>query len=174
MHQRGETWLGSDTVSHYAHLRFPVSAKWVFGDGFALGCAGDGRAIDLLRAQVDEIGGDNHEVATQVREVLKADGFERAVEATRDTPLNFGQGIVLARPDGVAIIDTQFSLLSGIWGLAAEGSGEALAYGVAHALRGRPAEEIVRAAVEAAIELDTGCGGEAWVQRLPVSVRRAA
>ena len=53
--------------------------------------------------------------------------------------------------------------------MAAEGSGSDYAKGAAHALwaaAGMTGEEVVEAAINAAIRYDSGCGGDAWTLKL--------
>ncbi|MEQ8195555.1 MAG: hypothetical protein RIB59_13805, partial [Rhodospirillales bacterium] len=44
------TWIGSDTRVTASHQAFDFGPKWVTAPGWAVGCAGDLRTINVLAA----------------------------------------------------------------------------------------------------------------------------
>lgn len=170
----GATWIGCDTLMCSASLRQIVGPKWVVRAPWALGVAGHLRALNLFQHHAPALLGDlahPFELAGRARELLKADGFTTESEDGVG-PIVYGQMLILARPGEVWSVAADFSVVAIEPGrLWAEGSGRELAIGAAHALvelgAGLAAEQVVRRAVEAAIALETSCGGTAWVS--PVS-----
>lgn len=164
------TWIGSDRLSVARNRIAPFAReKWSIAGSHAVAFAGAGRANDLMRRWVRETNfatfADPLDVATALRDALKADEWG-ALKNSGD-PLSFDVEALYASQRGAWDIDAGFSINGVDAGvLVARGSGIEYAYGAAHALRGRPAETVLRAAIDAAIAHDTGCGGEPFIHLL--------
>ncbi len=168
---RRSTWIGSDTLACSGSLRLPFGPKWVVRRPWAIGIAGHLRTVNLVDRHAGELMNQvsgPYELADRLRDLLKRDGFREGTEERG--PMEFGQTLLLAHCNGVWTLGTDFSTVAvpsdQLW---AEGSGRDLAIGAAHVLAHvipqEPAE-IVRRAIETAIDLDIGCGGHAWVFEL--------
>ncbi len=164
------TWIGSDTLCCAGNLKLPFGPKWVVRRRWAIGIAGHLRTINLIDRHASELVQDlsgPYELAQRLRDLLKADGFREGQEERG--PLEFGQTLMLARPDSVWVLGFDFSTVvlppDRLW---AEGSGRDLAIGAAHVLATQAAApaNVVRCAIETAVAFDTGCGGDAWVFQL--------
>jgi ATP-dependent protease HslVU (ClpYQ) peptidase subunit len=167
----GTTWIGSDAIVSIGNLRQVFGPKWILSGPWAIGVAGHLRAINVIQRHADalEDAEGPFELALRLRDLFKADGFREDAEA--QGPAEFGQAMLLARPDGAWIVGSEFSIVPVPEGqLWAEGTGRELAIGTAHALRaadsGLPCKEVMTRAINTAIALDVGCGGAAWVHPL--------
>lgn len=174
----GSTWIASDTMVCSGNLRQIIGPKWVVHEPWAVGIAGHLRTINVFRHHAEELLGnlaDAYEFADRARALLKSDGFGETKES--DGPPQFGQMMILARPDVVWTVGTDFSVMplpaDKLW---AEGSGRDLAIGAAHALLSvqseLPEEAVVQHAVETAIAYDSICGGSVWLKELVGPVPR--
>lgn len=166
------TWIGSDTLCCAGDLKLPFGPKWVVRRPWAIGIAGHLRGINLIDQHASELVqavSGPYQLAERLRDLLKRDGFREGAEER--SPMEFGQTLMLARPDGVWTLGSDFSTVAlppdRLW---AEGSGRDLAIGAAHVLLTRSAvpapAEVVSCAIETAVAFDIGCGGEAWVFEL--------
>lgn len=172
----GCTWIGSDTHATMGGLKFQCQPKWVIGSHWAVGCAGDARFQNIVRARLmDDLDerNDAFTVTDRLRSALKDDGWNTGGDPGAP---DFGVWAMLASPKGVWTICTAFSVdpIKGYW---ADGSGGQVATGAMYAasLSGLSAEDIIRTGIMAAIEHERGCGGEVWFDRLPeYGVRIAA
>jgi hypothetical protein len=174
--ESGSTWIGSDSL--YCNGTLKLSGpKWIIRPPWAVGVAGHLRSANTIEHHGDDILGNlpnAYEFTRRVRNLLREDGFHENSE--NRGPLDFGQTFVLAHPDGVATIGSDFSITPIPRGqLWAEGSGRELALGAAHAVASFAPQltprDIVARALRAAIALDAMCGGDAWVQELAAGPR---
>lgn len=164
------TWVGSDTISHYLGCRVPCVQKWHINGEWAVGLAGDHRAHSLLEHHSDRLFRDlsgPQEFTARVYAVFKEADFDLK-PAAGCVPPNCGQEMLLANHNGVWIVAGDFSFLKapGFW---AQGAGCDIALGAATAARKlgeTNPQTILTLAIEAAIELSTGCGGEPWVEKV--------
>lgn len=138
-----------------------------FGDSY-LGLAGWAAAQDIyesiIRNHADEIrlGGraEIFETARQLHGILKSD-YHVATQEEKDQPVESSQlSMLICNPHGIFEIDSYRTVTEyqRFWAL---GSGRQLALGALYALYDRlgSAEELARAAAEAACEFDDGCAG---------------
>ncbi len=169
---RGATWIGSDTMAMSGSLRLDCGAKWILQDGWAAGIAGYLRSANLLEADkarlLAGLAGPG-DFVDRARALFRADGYRE--ETDEHGPPNLGQAMLLATAGRAWMIGGDFSVADVPPGLLwAEGSGRELAIGAGHALARLPApprpEEIARRALEAALALDTTCGGALWLAEL--------
>jgi ATP-dependent protease HslVU (ClpYQ) peptidase subunit len=169
----GTAWIGSDTMACSGTLRQDSGPKWVIRRPWAVGVAGHLRTINVISESADELLGNlssPHDFAQRVRDLLRADGY-REVKDDEVGPLQFGQMLMLARPDKSWTIGADFSVLElpadRLW---AEGSGRDLVLGAAFGLQctgmKHSDSEIVERALEAAILWDVSCGGIPWCAEL--------
>lgn len=168
----GTTWIGSDTMVCSGNIRRIIGPKWVVRWPWAVGIAGHLRTINVVRQCTGELLenlSDAYEFAERAREFLRKDGYHDAKD--NEGPLNFGQMLMLARPDKAWAVGTDFSVLElPVDTLWAEGSGRELALGAAYGLQCAgstlPERNILEHALEAAILHDATCGGNAWSAEL--------
>lgn len=164
----GTTWIGSDTMVCSGSIRRIIGPKWVVHWPWAVGIAGHLRTINVVRDNAGELLddlSDAYEFAERVREFLRKDGYHDAKD--NEGPVQFGQMLMLARPDRAWAVGTDFSVMElpfdTLW---AEGSGRELALGAAYGLQragsSLPEKDILEHALGAAILYDTNCGGTAW------------
>jgi ATP-dependent protease HslVU (ClpYQ) peptidase subunit len=168
----GSAWVGSDTMVSSDTLKQIIGPKWVVRLPWAVGVAGHLRTINVFHhhaAELLENLSDAYEFAVRARDLLKGDGYRDSEKG--DGPPQFGQSLLLARSDGLWNVGADFSVVAlpanQPW---AEGTGRELALGAAHALLSSnanvPAGDVVRGAIEAAIALDSTCGGAPWMEEL--------
>jgi ATP-dependent protease HslVU (ClpYQ) peptidase subunit len=170
MHEPGVgTWIGSDRLRGGSRKVIMAKPKFILVGGWAIGVAGYARAADAVEMACERIAACKsvQDVAVALRQVLKADGFERATDSQVE---NYGSDFIVAAVDGVWDIDAGFAI-SPIPNrtLHANGSGQDEARGAAYAARALDVTDaglIVRVAVEAAISNCQGCGGEPFVHLL--------
>ncbi|MGQ9369044.1 hypothetical protein [Azospirillum sp. ST 5-10] len=172
---RQSTWIASDTLLIAGSMRQFGRPKWVVRPPWAAGVAGHLRTINLIEDAADEFFGGLadgpagvSEFTRRLRQRLKAEEYRGTEEGPG--PLDFGQAILLARPDGVWAVGCDFSIMPvPADHLAAEGTGREYAVGAAFALATHAAlsrRERLAVAVETAMAFDIGCGGEVWLHEL--------
>lgn len=169
VHDRGETWIGSDTRACRGELIVPTIAhKWHVHDRLALGVAGDSRVHNIVGVSRETLLENDapFAVAEALRTVLKEYDIGFASE-DRAGAKNMGQYFLLATPKAVFSIGACLAVaqIKDGW-LYAIGSGGAEANGAGHALREEPPQFRVRAALLAAMAFDAGCGGEPYIRQL--------
>ena len=168
--ERGETWIGSDTHSHAFGVRRDCGPKWIAADGWAIGVAGDLRTINILRERRSQIFSglsSPFEMTERLRSLLPEFGYDIKA-ADSEAPPTSGQDFLLAHASGIWTIGQCFAV-NDVSPFFADGTGFRLSLGAMHALYNAGEEDpakILRAALAAAIQYDTGCGGEAWLQKL--------
>lgn len=172
LHVDGGTWVGADHQVTASGVIIPTRAKkWVMSQDLqrAVGVCGDARSLVVLGSANIFAGGSPIEVATSIREILRADGHVGKADDDRG-PLRYGNSFIYADPTGVWDIDPEFA----VWRvederLWARGSGMDYALGADYAMRhvakAAPQSRLM-IAVNAAIENDVGCGGPVFVERL--------
>jgi len=167
-----QTWIGSDSraTTSGGYLLPTTTRKWRVATGkrFAVGVSGYGRTVDVLAAATDEKlfkSESPHSIASAIRELLLADGYTPADQAG---PKAIDDRFILVVDGAVYDCDASFALsripAGHLW---ARGSGMDFAIGAANAMR-RVADflapvDVVRAAIAAACDCDTACGGELFV-----------
>lgn len=153
-------WIGSDTASICDGLITPCGPKWVLGDGFALGVAGDLRTQTLIEYHKKDFAG--LKVGAFV-EALRAlfKSLDYASDATIGPP-SYGSEFILVK-DGIWEIDSALSVIEAER-FAAIGSGMRFALGALFVCS--EAESALRMALEAAIKYDAGCNGGVWMKEL--------
>ena len=168
--ERGETWIGSDTIAVRYGIQRDCGPKWTLSHGWALGVSGDWRTINIVRERHEEIFAKQQGafgVAERLRSVLGEFDYDLK-PAEGKAPPNCAQDFLLANLCGVWTITGNFAVLS-VLPFGAEGSGSPFALGAMNALyndgQNNPAV-IVRAAVTAGMQYDEGCGGDVWIHKL--------
>lgn len=166
---RGPTWIASDTMAMSGTLRLDCGAKWIVHGSWAAGVAGYLRSANLMEESkarlLDGLEGPG-DFVDRAQQMFRADGYRE--ERDERGPANLGQAMLLATAGGAWIIGGDFSVAGLAHGeVWAEGSGREIAIGAGHALTrlrpALPAGEIVRRAMDAAMAIDTTCGGHAWI-----------
>lgn len=168
LHEPGVgTWIGTDsqaTIGGDRVLPGPI-AKHVEVGRFWLLMSGHPRSRSLVEQNAEALAKhwDVFALATAIRDVLKADGWHPTGD--KGEAEDFGQRVIFAAPEGIWDSDGSFNLVPWPSGeLCARGSGCEIALGAAHALRGRPPQDRVRAALDAACAINTGCGGPLFIR----------
>lgn len=173
LHEPGRgSWIGGDRRRPFSNVPFDHAMKWTLARGKAIGLSGDGRCVTLLHAAADRILGAEtaYLAVNELRDVMRDEVSARdendgtgdlfrvwgIIAAPKSIHAFSGSGCITEIPAGV------------FW---ADGSGEKAARGAAHALMhcaAWPPEQVVRNAVRAAIACDIECGGEPFVELLPL------
>lgn len=161
--ERGATIIGCD--QRVGPLMLPT--KWVRRGVWAFGVSGVCRALPLIAAGPEVPQDSPLAVGIWLRNALLEDGFQ-PLEEGGGGPKVFDVSVLLARAGRLWLLDGSLTPLAVPAGqLMATGSGREYARGAAHALGEAPPEDRVRAAVQAAIDLEyEGCGGEPIVEWL--------
>lgn len=165
------TVIGSDRQSG-AGQNIISDPKWVVHNGWALGISGHHRAQELAEVNRERIfiaSSSPHGIGLELRNCFLDDGFEPARNKDGSGWQNFDQLMLLVSRDGIWSMDSCLCSAPVREPFMAEGSGREIANGAVFAAMKTGMEDpaaLVRMAVEAAIELDDGCGGEAWVDVL--------
>lgn len=166
--------IGSDTgsvaITGDVGRQLHHGPKFAVHNGWAVGVAGQMRLQCLITRHMEDLTKDLTDPLDfcdrLVNEVFVRYDINAASSiGARDCGSNF----VLAGPLGVFDIDCTLSVRQSVEGeMIASGSGASYALGAAFALDCTDIEPvgIVKRAILAAIEFDTGCSGEAWVHRL--------
>lgn len=166
LHEPGRgTWIGSDSVGITGGVRLDVGPKWTdLQGGWWAGCAGNSRFQQLLRHRLAGAGFKTaFALADAIRETLRTDGFK---DTNSDSLPYYDINLMLANAACVWVVSGSFDVdrirPATLW---ATGSGRDVALGAAHLARayGLPPEKTIRAALDAAIDLERGCGGAAFV-----------
>lgn len=163
----GRVWLASDGRSTGGSFIYPeVSRKIWRGGGWLAGASGPDRIFEIMVAAA--VGSETVEVLRdRLMAALKDGGWEPEAGRAGDPPA-YSFSVLAARAGELWCIAPEGSIWRPTWGFAAIGSGQDFAYGAAHALRGHgiSGDTIVRAAVSAAIEFRSDCGGEVVVESM--------
>ena len=168
--ERGETWIGSDTIAVCHGIRSEIGPKWALHCEWAVGLSGEARVLNLVRERRGDLmaGLKGPEHFTQrFRDLLKAEEFDLKPGEGYAGPTSCQWGL-LVRPGEIWHVAGDFSFvrMEPYW---AEGSGFRLALGALRTLVNGfdlPPRRIIGAAVEAAVHFDTDCGGEVWLHKL--------
>ena len=178
----GQTWIGSDTRVMGGTAIYPAPIqKWVVNASGALGVAGQGYMLSLVRLHLaTRIGAPVDEIADGLRALQKE--YEFNDDKDRG-PKAYGQSFIYATEAGIWDIDSASASLEMPEGkLWARGSGSDYALGTDFAIRRRleeagtsdsdvnpiwpMAEYRVETALQAACEFDAGCGAPLFIHRL--------
>lgn len=161
LHHDGRTWIGSDTAANDGGLLTQCDPKWTLYGEWAVGAVGSSRTGDLIALNAEALfeGDPLKTFPNKLQEILKEHDFNTDTEAGSPS---YGVNLMLANPSGVWDICSGLSLAK-CYGFWAQGSGRSLAIGAAYARVLAHPDQIVKLAVEAAIQYDTGCGGKPWV-----------
>lgn len=171
------TWIGCDTQSKRCDLMLANSRpKWLVRGSVAVGISGIGLAYDVIEAHADTAGLFDPETPAfqfgqQVKKLLQDYGIRVALRSPEDTAETGDIWILRATSDQITSFGTDFGFRTVEPGeFVAEGCGERIAYGAAHAsLAINPdisRRRVVEIAVEAAIRYESDCGGEVWTHLL--------
>lgn len=178
-------FIGADSLAVNCGTKMTGVRKWIVREPWAVGIAGDMRAINVVARDADAIfdpvgaGGPPGAmtVADRIRHALREDGF--VPEGGSDGGAqNLVQQMIIAHPGGLWSIGAGFDLVDipdrMLW---ADGSGRAFAIGAGRVLMPastteQEVEETVRQAVEVAMQFDNHTGGEVFVQF--IAERRSA
>lgn len=165
----GGVWIGSDSMASNCGTVMRGVEKWIVRAPWAVGIAGDMRAINLVNREAEKIFADDPAVMTlvdRIRDVLRYDEFG-SIDDNDGGAKNFGQQMILARPGGIWSVGAGFDVVPiPVGELWADGSGRGFALGAGEALRGRglPRGSVMRRALEAALRYDKNSGGEIFLQ----------
>lgn len=168
----GEVWLGCNDGTMVGETRLPsVMSKWLrFGD-WALGVSGIGLAYNVLEMSAEKFPLDAQSPLDVILHIKTAFAdFDLGNKEDGEVALSYDLSCLLAHGDG-RVWDMDLRLATDevpagtLW---ARGSGMDFALGADFPLRQgeHSSEDRVRNAVEAAIFYDTGCPGQAIVERL--------
>lgn len=170
VHQNGETWIGSDSQREWAGTRLIAGDKLIEVPQLGIvAVSGNSKAQRLIRGNLTRLSGaaSPDAAAAAIRQILDDDKWAHMSAHDGKGPADYGLSMVLATPDAVYLVASDF-LVQPMEEreLLAIGSGGEYAMGAGEALRWSDPETRVRAAVEAAIKWDTGCGGPAHIRRV--------
>jgi len=173
LHEPGiGTWIGSDTACSKDGLRrLDRGPKWTIVGSRAMGSAGShllANIIDEHSGELLNFDGTPFQLARKFRKLLTDYEFAPKEEGG-EAPI-YRSYVIYATADGV----WHFTVDGGVYAIGgckfcADGSGEDFAYGAAHfslANHGSGKGTII-AALQAAIDLSDGCGGDPWLHLLP-------
>ena len=168
------TWIGSDTQVTTGDQAVDFGPKWIIHKGWAAGCAGDLRTINVIAANAKTLFENlktPYVFSQRLRTVFQAEGIQAAKSADSEEggAETFGQDLILVSTRAVWVLDTSLSIYKSPAGRAsAEGSGAAYALGAAFSLRTskQAPDTILRAMIRAAMAFDPNCGGRVWLRRL--------
>lgn len=162
-------WIGSDTECRIGDRRMPTAPKWAFHNGRAIGISGLHRGVDLAKRYADSLLSDDDawRASLYLCKLLQEDGWQ---------PDEKEKAIPTYELWGIAILGGQIYRVAGDCHFSAQpgctyfagGSGMDFALG-AMLECARSHDEpalLVERGLEAAIALDSGCGGEPWVKKL--------
>ena len=167
-------YIGSDTASiasgSFGGRRVHHGPKWAMHGPWAIGVSGQMRLQCLIsrhmEALTDGLESPNDFTDRLINKIFAR--YDIKSQASIGAP-DCGSNFMLAGPLGVIDIDCTLSVREALPDeMIATGCGACYALGAAHALDGldvTPAA-VVKRALEAAISLDAGCGGEAWTHLL--------
>lgn len=157
---RGITITGCDQRAGSMMVR----TKWVRRGDCSIGVSGTYRVIPLLASAQGMPQEDPFAIGTWIRDVLAEDGFQSRDDS--GGPKSFDIEILLARPGRLWLLDASLTPIEVPPGeFMAVGSGREYARGAAHALSFASPADQVRAAVQAAIDLEyETCGGKPVVE----------
>lgn len=161
------TWYGSDTAAINNGYQFICGPKFSRCGDWMVGITGDGRLETLVRLHTSAIGDSESPMmlAHKIRRLALDDEFKPGEE----TGAKFfpGSSLVIAGKGAVYAVCSSFSVDEiQSDNLYAEGSGRDYALGADFMVRDKPAQERLALALKAAIALNSGCGGEAWIAKL--------
>lgn len=166
------TVIGSDRQStSYSFKTNLIDGKWVFQNGWAVGCSGSLRTLVVVRERAADLFRDlttPFEFCNRMVQLMQSAGFcHNSDEDERGGPKSWGQELLLASADGVWEIDPTMTPNQVPEGeLMAGGSGFAYAMGVGYATQGMAPLKRVRLALEAGMTYDPNSGGEPWIATL--------
>lgn len=163
----GAVWIGADSQATGGRFIFPESVDKIV----RLGCwtivhCGNGTSLALLRRKGQAIAeaSDPYHVIEIMQGIYGDADYRRRPD--EDGAPDYEQACVLATARAVWGVGSDGSLWEPKWGFVAIGSGQDYAYGAATVLHqgGMPADIVLRFAIRAACEFETGCGGEVRVE----------
>jgi hypothetical protein len=161
------TWYGSDTAAVNSGHQYICGPKFTRCGPWAVGITGDGRFETLVRLNTQDLGESETALvlADKIRSLVLADDFKPSAEVgAKYFP---GNSMIIAGKGAVYSVCNAFSVdefQSGV--LCADGGGRDFALGADFAVRHRPVQERLVIALEAAIALSSGCGGQPWIAKL--------
>ncbi len=160
-------WYGSDTAAVNGGYQYICGPKFSKCGDWMVGVAGDARLETLIRLHASAIGDSESPMvlADKIRRRALDDEFKPGEETgAKYFP---GSSLVIVGKGAVHVVCSAFSV-DKIQpdSLCAEGSGRDYALGADYAVRDRPAPKRLKIALEAAITLNSACGGEAWIAKL--------
>jgi hypothetical protein len=173
LHRSGlGTWIGADSRATSDNLKIGPISKWVRVGGWAIGCAGDLKTINIIRsesAMLFEPTNDPQVIVQRLERMMIKHNYTAATDGPFGPPA-WGQSFLLASPDGLWDLDGHLSVFpvpaDTVW---AAGSGRdfALGAGLASAQLSEcaPADR-VRLAIEAAMAYDVMSGHGGWFDHL--------
>ncbi len=170
--EHGCTWIGGDRHVLMGNIWSPGPPKWALHGDYAVGSCGYSRLHNIIEGARDELFhglSDTLDFTNRLRRVLTSEGWKSEPAAGKQEPPDFDINVLLASPDGAWGID-------GILGfdpvppgvLIADGAGRELAFGAAFAAKRaalNPQGQVLMA-INAAVEVQHNCCGEAWVHKL--------
>lgn len=169
-HIGGETWIGADSLGAAGELICPEYIEKIARQGrWHIGVAGTAYSTILIRRKAGIIAGltDPYDVGEALMDLWKEHGYK--AHETCDSPC-YGQECVIASPDGVWNVTQAGTVLPPRWGFTCAGSGTEAALGAAITFRdgvsGAHPQEMVEAALRAACEVRTDCGGELVIRKV--------
>ena len=162
------TWIGSDRRIVFGSIIKDHDLKWLVSDDDdrAISMCGGARGFHLIKRNEKAIWScrDVWAVSDLLRELIRGDDWK---VSEGDGSQVYDMSAIWATNAGVVMICSDFTVIEiPPDTFHADGGGSEIGYGVAYALRGRPAEKIVRTAIGAAVKHHSGCGGEPWVHQL--------
>lgn len=164
------TWIGGDRrMTANNEIVSDDCDKWLIGNGWAVAFAADHRAQALsehadVMKMVEHADDPPWEIASRIRSVLDQDGWRGSdAKGSKD----YSACLVIASAQAAWLCwGCMTPIRMPLGAMAVAGSGSDFARGAAHAMRGMPPEKILRAAIDAAIAFDTGCGGSPYIHLL--------
>ena len=165
----GAVWLGADSRTTGSRFIFPEMVDKIIRIGrWAIGHSGNETALALLQRKGGAISetDDPYEVVDIMQSLYKEADYKRRTDD--DGAPDYSQAAILATRSEIWAVSPDGSVWRPAWGFAAVGSGQDYAYGAAFVLHkgNMGGEALVRMAIYAACEFDTGCGGEVRVIRV--------
>lgn len=167
VHRGDRTWIGSDTLVRRSNIKINNGPKWVRWGKWAVGTAGDLRAVNIFEQKTKRLFDDLQDpfdFSERVRSMLPEYGFDLKPGDMEATP-NSAQDMILASSEAIWNVCCDFSIVN-VGEYWADGSGMAFALGAMHSVRQADPETMIRAGLSAAMAFETGCGGDEWVEVL--------
>lgn len=170
------TWIGADRRASSEGLKIGPVQKWTRWGDWAIGCAGDLKTLDLVRAEISlllDAVRQASDVIPRLERLLVKHNYTAATDGPFGAPA-WGQSFLLASNHGLWDIDMQLSLFpvphDTVW---AAGSGRDFALGAGMALDNTHAPEVrVQAALLSAMHYDPMSGHGVWLDHIAPDATR--